>query len=148
MRRLTFFVLFSIGILVLDFVVSDASAVGLGFYGAFGSGNAEWKSDYSDSFGSTADKDTRYKDFGLLLDTADTRDTVFSYRLNVGYETLNAVPGEGSHSYDLHGIVIDNLDTVPLLGVAFGICRQVSVQVPFSGGGIEIGAIMEFNTFS
>jgi len=99
-----------------------AAAAGLGLYGAAGSGDATWDSDYSDGNSSKVDKDVRFRDFGIILSTLSSETSVFDYRLNIGAGSLKAMPGRGTHTYDLHGVVVDN-------DFGFGIIRTSALRV-------------------
>jgi hypothetical protein len=99
-----------------------AGAAGLGLYGAAGGGDATWTSDYSDGSSSKLDKDVRFKVFGIILDTAPSEMSVFDYRLNIGAESLKAMPGRGTNTYNLHGVVLDN-------DFGFGIIRTRGLRV-------------------
>jgi hypothetical protein len=101
-------------------VTSEVMAYGLGVYGSYGYGWADWKSDSSTS--GRLEKDAGHYGIGILFDTAVAKDELFNYRLNLGYEKLKARPGEGTLSYDLDGVIIDN-------DFGFGLIRTKSVRV-------------------
>lgn len=74
-------------IAVLFFVLSpmSAHAIGIGVYGSYGLGSADWK----DGFFSDFSTDTDHKAGGLSFDTSLSGRRVFNYHLNIGKEVMN-----------------------------------------------------------
>ncbi len=105
-------------------LVSNASALGLGFYGGYGGDKADWDVDYnSTSVGNgTYQQNAEHKTFGFVMDTAVAKDKLFNYRLNLGYDTFLSKPGEGAYKYVMKGFVLEN-------DFGFGIVREPSVRV-------------------
>ena len=70
------------------FCLSNAMATGLGFYVVSGAGSADWTCDFESGNSRDFDEDTEHQGGGFVLDTTVARDSVFNYRLNLGYEEL------------------------------------------------------------
>jgi len=123
-------------------VTTEVRAYGLGVYGSYGYGSADWPKEGD----SRPDKDDNHYSVGLVFDTAVAKDKLFNYRLNIGYEKLTAKPGEGMISYDLNGVVIDN-------DFGFGLIRNErirfwagpEVRLQYLSGRATIGGIDLWN---
>lgn len=79
-------------LLVLSFFLhaSPAHAVGIGLYGSFGKGTADWyepASFYSGPY-QTFNTDSNHKAFGLAMDTHLGGSRLFNYHLSLGYDTF------------------------------------------------------------
>ena len=96
------------------FCISDVMAISLGFtpFTSFSSGDLDWKMDHDNSgdiWGGGAyteefDDDSRHQGIEFVLDTAVARNTVFNYRLNLGYEKF-----ESKHmDLEMNSITVDN----------------------------------------
>jgi hypothetical protein len=98
-------------------------AIGLGGYIEFGSGSGEAEYDIEDS--EEFDIDTGIFGFGFQLETSPlTANKLFSYRLQVGYESRD-IETEMDYTFELDGLVINNT-------FAFG--GTVAKQVRLWGG--------------
>jgi len=97
MKKLILVLTFSTFLL---FSTSSVFALGLGFYVPFGTGDSEQtrENDYGDDI--EFDVDTDYRGIGFVLDTTVARDSVFNYRLNVGYEKGEYSKGGGELDWD------------------------------------------------
>lgn len=104
MKRIVSFLLFFA--LAFTFGLHDAQAVGLGFYGSFGGGKADWSPDTSTNF--DFDKKTSHLGFGLVMDTAPASDKLFNYQLNMGYDRFSNTNGNAWGNADLEGFTISN----------------------------------------
>jgi hypothetical protein len=104
-------------------MVSDVKALGLGFYGSIGggSGEAELESDGPGNTSFDFDVDNDHASFGFVLDTAVAKDTLFNYRLSLGYEQTTSTD-EWGDDLDLSGLVIDN-------DFGFGVVRNEKVRL-------------------
>lgn len=113
MRRFVLIQLLSF-LFICFFCISDVMAIGLGFtpFTHFSSGDLDWKIDYDDSgyiWGSgdytyEFDDDSRHQGFEFVLDTAVARNTVFNYRLNLGYEKFESKDMD----LEMDSITVDN----------------------------------------
>lgn len=86
----------------------DAMATGFGFYGTLGKGTLRledgwWSSDSS----SNSKEDTEIIGTGMVFDTTVARNSVFNYRLNLGYEKLKIDFDQTSETDRLENVVID-----------------------------------------
>ncbi len=108
--------------LILFVVPSAAYGIGLGpfFEYAHGLGETERR----DFFGGVVDRDfdaNRYS-VGFALDTAVARDTLFNYRLNVGYSYRDQDYDGFGGSFDFHGLTLNNM-------FGFGVYRDSRARV-------------------
>jgi hypothetical protein len=90
--------------LICVFGGNNANAAGLGFYGSFGAGTADWSPDS----GLTYKKSTDHLGAGLALDTAPNSDRLFNYRLNIGYDQFRNRNSNAWGNADFDGFVISN----------------------------------------
>lgn len=81
----------------------DSFAVGVGFSfdGSLGSGE-------NDSGWESIDLDSKSAGFGFVLDTSPMNESVFNYRLNIGYGHHELEQDDG-FDYDSNGIYIENI---------------------------------------
>ncbi len=81
-----------VGVLVMALMISATSvwSAGIGFYGATGSGSADWESDTSDW-----EDDHDFTEFGFLFDTAVAQNSSFNYRMTIGYKNLSIEQDDG-----------------------------------------------------
>ncbi|MGE5893294.1 MAG: hypothetical protein ACM34I_04500 [bacterium] len=102
--------------LFLSFIATNASAAGLGFYGTAGGGTSEWD---ADGFpGDDFDADTGHAGIGFVVDTNVAKDSVFNYRLQIGYERMKHEPEDTFFDdIKLDALVIDQ-------DFGFGIVRN------------------------
>ena len=87
-------------------IASNSFTIGLGLYIEYGSGSGEAEFDVSgaDEF----DIDTDFLGVGFQLETSPlTKNKVFSYRLQVGYEARN-IEDDENMTLELDGLVITN----------------------------------------
>jgi hypothetical protein len=110
-----------IAIFVSLFFVSSASALGLGFYGSFGSGSGEWEVDPDEDSDYTVDTDNEHRSFGFVLDTAVAKDKVFNYRLQVGIDKWKEKDFDGGE-FEIDGFVVDN-------DFGFGVVRRENFRL-------------------
>ena len=110
-----------IAIFVTLFFVSNASALGLGFYGSFGSGSGEWEVDPEDAPDYTVDTDNEHRGLGFVLDTAVAKDKVFNYRLQVGLDKWEEEDSAGN-KFEIDGFVVDN-------DFGFGVFRRENFRL-------------------
>jgi len=93
-------------VLTVLLFASNSFAVGFGFYFDYGSGSGEAEFDTSgaDEF----DIDTDFFGLGIQLETNPlTKNKVFSYRLQVGYESRD-IEDDDNVTIELDGLVITN----------------------------------------
>ena len=147
------------GLLVASFVLlllwaPTSFAVGLGVYvdGAFGSGDAEW-----DSSSSSFDIDSRAFSIGFALDTATTTESIFNYRLNLGYarhefedEDNNTIETDGIYSEHIFGFALARNENFrwwagPLLRVGYHSGDTGTNGSDFTFGEFGIGAVTGLN---
>jgi hypothetical protein len=83
---------------------NDANAAGLGFYGSFGAGTADWSPDN----GLDYKKNTDHTGFGLVMDTAPASDQLFNYHLNIGYDQFRNRNSSSWGNISLDGFVVSN----------------------------------------
>jgi hypothetical protein len=94
-----------LNILAFVFCSSSLSAdFGVFLQGSSGSGEFEPDDPYDPKF----DIDTETRSFGFVLDTATTDESVFNYRLNVGYSSFTLEDDYGDE-LDSKGIYADNI---------------------------------------
>jgi hypothetical protein len=86
-------ILLSIGLLGL--LSAQLDATGLGVYGTVTKGSATWTYHEDEAPDSDADSDTSKLGFGFVLDTTVANDSLFNYRLNIGYGKA-AIDNEGN----------------------------------------------------
>ena len=99
-----FFLLLLFIFLTGNFSPNDANAAGLGFYGSFGGGTANWSPDGGPDF----KKDTSHYSVGLAMDTAPARDKLFNYQLNIGYDRSSHNNSNAWGNAEFDGFVISN----------------------------------------
>lgn len=93
-------------VLTVLFLASNSFAIGLGFYFDLGTGSGEAEYDISGS--DEFDIDTDFFGLGFQLETNPlTKNKVFSYRLQVGYERRDIEDDENT-TLELDGFVINN----------------------------------------
>ena len=93
-------------VLTVLFLTSNSFAIGLGFYFDLGTGSGEAEYDISGS--DEFDIDTDFFGLGFQLETNPlTKNKVFSYRLQVGYERRDIEDDENT-TLELDGFVINN----------------------------------------
>lgn len=101
----------------------NALALGLGFYGSLQAGEGDWE--FENLAGPDDNFDggdlTRFG-FGFVLDTAVLKDTLFNYRLDVGFERFDADLGGTSVTAELVGIAADS-------SFGFGVLRTENVRL-------------------
>jgi len=85
---------------------SHSHAAGLGIYGTFGGGTADWTVDNTSSLDFS--KRTNHFGAGLALDTAPARDRLFNYQLNLGYDRFRNSNGKAWGNAEFEGFVISN----------------------------------------
>ena len=93
-------------VLTVLLFASNSFAVGFGFYFDYGSGSGEAEFDVSgaDEF----DIDTDFLGVGFQLETSPlTKNKVFSYRLQVGYESRD-IEDDENMTLELDGLVVNN----------------------------------------
>jgi hypothetical protein len=100
MQRFTNVVAVALFILLLWSPNSFAVGVGFSFDGSSGSGD-------NDSHWDSVELDSRSAGFGFVLDTSPTNESVFNYRLNVGYGYHKLEQDDG-FDFDSNGIYIEN----------------------------------------
>ena len=100
MRRFTNVVAVALFILLLWSPNSFAVGVGFSFDGSSGSGE-------NDSGWDSIDLDSKSAGFGFVLDTSPTNESVFNYRLNIGYGYHELEQDDG-FDFDSNGIYIEN----------------------------------------
>ena len=94
--------------ILCGFGLARADAAGFGFYGSVGGGRADWTVDQDSSSSFDFGKDTGHAGFGMAMDTAPARDSLFNYQLNIGYDRFRNVKGGEWGPVDLEGPVISN----------------------------------------
>jgi hypothetical protein len=113
-----------VSLLVLCWMVAlpamDADALGLGGYINFSSGTSTWTADDGNSEWDI-DSDRKITDLGFVLDTAVARDTLFNYRLQLGYENWEDDNAAGE-KLDLTGFVMTH-------DFGFGVLRTPNVRL-------------------
>jgi hypothetical protein len=91
------------GIIVLSLLFTSSSiyAFGLGLYGTASKGSTEWTGTNNDT-SKTWEKETddTKKGLGFTLDTALAFDTLFNYRLQIGF---NKIKMSGDNNWDFEG---------------------------------------------
>lgn len=102
MQRFTNVVAVALFILLLWSPNSFAVGVGFSFDGSSGSGEND--SGWWDS----VDLDSRSAGFGFVLDTSPTNESVFNYRLNIGYG-YHELEHDDGFDYESNGIYIENI---------------------------------------
>lgn len=110
-------------VLAVLLLAGNSFAIGLGIYTNFGAGSGEAEYDFSGS--DEFDIDTDFWGIGFQLETNPlTKNKVFSYRLQVGYERRDIEDDENT-TLELNGLVVNNT-------FAFG--GNVSERVRIWGG--------------
>jgi hypothetical protein len=101
---------------------SGALAFGLGAYVEGAAGSVDWT--FEDEFGRDFDVDGDEKrgTFGFVLDTAVAKDTLFNYRLSVGFSRFDADFDDVGETLELSGLVVDNT-------FGFGVYRSESLRL-------------------
>jgi hypothetical protein len=107
---------------LIVFPITNAGAVGLGFYVERGSGSSDWEEE--DDYDNTNDFDTDDKraGFGFVLDTNVAQDRLFNYRLQIGYEKRDTEIKNSIDSADLKGFVMSH-------DFGFGVLRTRNVRL-------------------
>ncbi|HEX9021997.1 MAG TPA: hypothetical protein VF903_12135 [Nitrospirota bacterium] len=104
MKKIVLFLLFFA--LTFTFGVHGARAAGLGFYGSFGGGTADWSPNSSGVYDFS--KNTKHLGFGLVMDTAPASARLFNYQLNIGYDRFRNTNSNAWGDADLDSLVISN----------------------------------------
>ena len=120
------FIHFALALCFVVFLAADAGAMGMGFYVELGDGTSDWTietDDYHyDNWSWDYDGDKTRTAFGFVLDTAVSRDTLFNYRFQIGYEAWeNELDGYGD-TFEMVGISMSH-------DFGFGIVRTPTVRV-------------------
>ncbi len=112
--------------MILIFSASRSDAAGLGLYGSFGRGSADWKDEYTFSKFST---DTQHKAFGITFDSNLSSDRIFNYHLEIGrdkFTTKNFIARNQTGT----PLVTSDIDLAGMImSHAFGFGGQVSDNV-------------------
>ncbi len=106
--------------------LSQARAVGLGPFFEYGRGIG-----VLEEFGDQ-DFDTNRYSIGFAVDTAVARDTLFNYRLNLGYSYRDQMFDTGGSDFESHGLTLNNM-------FGFGVYRTDRVR-------LWLGPSVRFNT--
>lgn len=96
----------AIFLLLYFFNSSKAHAIGIGVYGSYGGGTADWNpsADAVDKFR----KNASHLSYGLALDTAPANERIFNYNLSIGHDRFKNRNGNAWGNADLDGVVITN----------------------------------------
>ena len=147
-------------ILTVLFLASNSFAIGFGFYFDLGTGSGEAEYDISGS--DEFDVDTDFFGLGFQLETNPlTKNKVFSYRLQVGYERRD-IEDDENVTLELNGLVINNTfafggntsERVRIWGgpqVLVGFYdgetdkNYFGDEISFSGAGVGLGVAGGFN---
>ena len=116
---------------------SNAHAMGYGAYLSYGGGASNWTAERNYGEWEFGMDDTAIG-IGFVLDTAAARDTLFNYRLELGFEALNATTTVSKEKYHLYGLAMTH-------DYGFGIVRTrglrlwLGPELKFAllGGGLE-----------
>ena len=105
---------------VFNMFISEADALGLGGYGQFGLGvNSGTIDGANDDYAYDFDADMAILGLGFVLDTTVARDSLFNYRLQIGYENVAYKLDHerwGKSDIALNGLAITN-------DLGFGVLR-------------------------
>lgn len=145
-------------VVIFSFVGSDAMAVGIGLYTSYSTGSADWTAE-DDSGTLDFEDDTHHVGVGFILDTNLAKDSLFNYRLKLGYDKLVSEEyRSGNKDFEFDGFIWDNT-------FGFGVLRNemlrlwLGPQLGFSGYsgenpyeegdahlfGVNLGAVLGLN---